>query len=263
MGCGHSHPLVPGVKAAFPRTIDVLGLEPYLEQLCETYFEIDQQHSGSIDIIELLDHLQYDRTPFAERLFQYFDENQRGDLDWRETVFGLWVLGTADEDGLRGLVWEVYSKDNVLADNSVLLQILHDMYGEKGMSSPFASQLVARCKGVKAAPIRRGQFNEFVAKHKTFLFPLDNLAKAVHKRVLSGGLWKKLTAARRRTAVKNQLFQHGNAGKLYQMIKRQDIQTKQRRSAKGGGKVTPSAAGGKTPPASRLAQSTSSVAADE
>jgi Ca2+-binding EF-hand superfamily protein len=56
----------------------------------ETYNGIDTDHSGSIDVSELLKFLNIESSLFTERIFAAFDKDGTGKIDFFEFVVSLW-----------------------------------------------------------------------------------------------------------------------------------------------------------------------------
>ena len=51
---------------------------------------MDVDDSGCIELVELLVHIDLERTKFTERIFSIFDEDGSGQIDFREFVLSLW-----------------------------------------------------------------------------------------------------------------------------------------------------------------------------
>ena len=56
----------------------------------EMFVTVDSDHSGSIEIAELLDFLQIEGSMFTERIFSAFDKDGTGKIDFFEFVVSLW-----------------------------------------------------------------------------------------------------------------------------------------------------------------------------
>merc|ERR1719230_21089 len=70
-------------------------------QLKEIYNAIDQDRSGSIDLWEMLEHLNLHRSKFTKRIFTIMDEDGSGEIDFREFVVAMWNISTSTEVNLR------------------------------------------------------------------------------------------------------------------------------------------------------------------
>ena len=51
---------------------------------------IDVDGSGTIEIAEMLAFLDVDRTKFSKRLFSIFDDDNSGEIDFKEFVLACW-----------------------------------------------------------------------------------------------------------------------------------------------------------------------------
>lgn len=56
----------------------------------DIYNSIDTDHSGSIDVVELLKFLDIEASLFTERIFAAFDKDGTGKIDFFEFVVSLW-----------------------------------------------------------------------------------------------------------------------------------------------------------------------------
>lgn len=50
----------------------------------------DMDHSGTIDLVEMLTILDLEKTRFTQRVFSIFDEDRSGKIDFGEFVLSLW-----------------------------------------------------------------------------------------------------------------------------------------------------------------------------
>lgn len=61
-----------------------------IKHFYEMFVTVDTDHSGSIEIAELLDFLQIEGSMFTERIFSAFDKDGTGKIDFFEFVVSLW-----------------------------------------------------------------------------------------------------------------------------------------------------------------------------
>lgn len=64
--------------------------KPEIFQLHDIYNKVDIDGSGSIEVSELLDFLNIERSLFTERIFAAFDKDGTGMIDFYEFVASLW-----------------------------------------------------------------------------------------------------------------------------------------------------------------------------
>lgn len=67
-------------------------------RLYNVFRKVDADNSGEIELLELLVHIDIERTKFTKRVFAIFDEDKSGEVDFREFVLSLWnycTLGKA------------------------------------------------------------------------------------------------------------------------------------------------------------------------
>ena len=65
-----------------------------IRQLYQHFSKADLDGGGTIDLTELLSIIELERTPFTERVFSIFDEDNSGKIDFGEFVLALWNFCT-------------------------------------------------------------------------------------------------------------------------------------------------------------------------
>ena len=61
-----------------------------VQELHKSFCIADMDHSGTIDLVEMLTILDLEKTRFTERVFSIFDEDRSGKIDFGEFVLSLW-----------------------------------------------------------------------------------------------------------------------------------------------------------------------------
>lgn len=64
--------------------------KPEVHQFYEVFNSVDTDHSGNIDVVELLKFLDIESSIFTERIFAAFDKDGTGKIDFFEFVVSLW-----------------------------------------------------------------------------------------------------------------------------------------------------------------------------
>lgn len=62
----------------------------HVSKLYNIFCKVDADNSGQIALAELLAHIDLHRTPFTERIFSIFDDDNSGEIDFHEFVLALW-----------------------------------------------------------------------------------------------------------------------------------------------------------------------------
>jgi len=72
----------------------------------EMFVTVDSDHSGSIEIAELLDFLQIEGSMFTERIFSAFDRDGTGKIDFFEFVVSLWKFCALGKESIcKSRLW--------------------------------------------------------------------------------------------------------------------------------------------------------------
>lgn len=61
-----------------------------IRRLFKVFCKVDFDGSGSIGLPELLAHIDLPRTAFTEKIFSVFDEDNSGEIDFKEFVLSVW-----------------------------------------------------------------------------------------------------------------------------------------------------------------------------
>lgn len=103
-----------------------------IRRLYEVFCTLDVDESGLVSTKELFGYLDAkESTKFCDRVFTLFDEDQSGQIDFREFVVALWNYCTLSHSSLIIFAFDVYDTDETgeLSPSEVEL-MLKDLYGE-------------------------------------------------------------------------------------------------------------------------------------
>ncbi|KAJ1459389.1 hypothetical protein M885DRAFT_58880 [Pelagophyceae sp. CCMP2097] len=123
--------------------------EDAVARLHKVFRKIDQDGSGQIDLWELLDHLDLQRSKFAKRVFSIFDEDGTSTIDFREFVVTLWQYCTLGRAQLVLFAFDLYDRDSSgEIDVEELNAMLKELYGKRYASNNIAVSLLNRIRGM-------------------------------------------------------------------------------------------------------------------
>lgn len=96
---------------------------------------------GTIDLLELLTVIDVERTPFTERIFQIFDDDNSGKIDFGEFVLSLWNYCTLSKVTLGMFAFDLYDRDSTgILEDYDLEKMMLDIYGKNAGTSHYAKQ---------------------------------------------------------------------------------------------------------------------------
>ncbi len=134
-----------------------------IKQLYKIFWKADLDGGGTIDLVELLTIVDLERTPFTERIFSIFDEDDSGKIDFGEFVLALWnyctltkfTLGiylflvivklqwmiSASFQFVAIFAFDLYDRDNTgILESKDLEMMLKDVYGKESKKNYLAKQ---------------------------------------------------------------------------------------------------------------------------
>lgn len=144
MGCNNS-------KFSYRISEEMLELKPQFDalqfteqdigRLYELFCILDRDHSGSLDLHEILVYFHMESNLFAEHSFRLFDEDQSGHIHFNEFVLAVWNYCTLSHGTLVQFAFDIYDIDS---SGSIAVpevkQMLHDVYGSESVATPKIQQ---------------------------------------------------------------------------------------------------------------------------
>jgi hypothetical protein len=86
-----------------------------VRRLFYIFKKVDVDGSGSVALAELIVHVDLPFTSFTEKVFSIFDDDQSGEIDFKEFVLALWNYCTLTAVTLgKSLSWRVSRSLNCL-----------------------------------------------------------------------------------------------------------------------------------------------------
>lgn len=169
--------------------LQITGKE--IEQIYRIFRKVDVDNSGTIELAELLVHIEIERTKFSERIFSIFDEDSSGQIDFREFVLSLWNYCTLSKTTLEIFAFDLYDIDSSgWLSPSEVSGMLRDVYGRHAKDNQYAKFILKELSEIEAdGDLDIDAFRFFCKTHSAMLFPAFNLQTALQKRIMGRGFW--------------------------------------------------------------------------
>ena len=197
MGCCVAR---PSVYVLYPKLapwqteFEALALRDHeIYKMYKVYQKVDVDGSGSIELIELLTHIDIDRTPFAERIFSIFDEDGSGEIDFREFVLSLWNYCTLGKSILDLFSFDLYDRDSSGALSVQEIEgMCKDIYGKTYKSNMQAKGIMRELGNLgRDDDLDLEFFCKFCRTHQALLFPCFRLQEVLRKSCLGTSFWER------------------------------------------------------------------------
>jgi serine/threonine-protein phosphatase 2B regulatory subunit len=163
---------------------------------------MDEDGSGEVSLVEMLDFFDIDRTRFAKRVFSMFDEDGSGEVDFREFVTAVWIYCTFTKSGLITFAFNLYDLDGSGAINERELEnILREVYGKEFQSNAYANKVMKKliAQALTEDPsgeISRELFEVCAAKMPALLFPAFQMQQILQKKIMGDRFWSSMAKGR-------------------------------------------------------------------
>lgn len=164
-----------------------------VRKLYHIFKSMDVDGSGTIELIELLAHIDVERTNFTERVFSIFDEDRSGQVDFREFVLSLWNYCTLTKATLDLFAFDLYDQDSSgeLGGDEVE-QMLKDIYGKESKTNHNAKSVAQEIRKIeKHHNFDIDRFRKFAGTHNAMLFPIFRIQLALQKNILGKRFWER------------------------------------------------------------------------
>eukprot|EP00618_Florenciella_parvula_P032574 CAMPEP_0119541330 /NCGR_PEP_ID=MMETSP1344-20130328/52892_1 /TAXON_ID=236787 /ORGANISM="Florenciella parvula, Strain CCMP2471" /LENGTH=343 /DNA_ID=CAMNT_0007585287 /DNA_START=310 /DNA_END=1337 /DNA_ORIENTATION=- len=172
-----------------------------VQKLYEVYTKIDQDGSGSISLWEMLEHLQLQRNKFTKRVFSIMDEDNSGEIDFREFVIALWNYCTLGKAALILFAFDLYDNDNSgKIDIDEIKLMLKEVYGKDVSNSQQAQMVMGKIQKFSESKadeeIGKEEFSDFVRRNPALLYPAFQLQMTLQRKTMGLGFWEQLANTR-------------------------------------------------------------------
>lgn len=191
------------VNIQWKKHFDALNLTDWhVGQLYTVYEKMDQDHSGTISLWEMLEYLGLTRSKFTKRVFSIMDEDGSGEIDFREFVVAMWNYCTLGKASLILFAFDLYDNDSSgHIDFHEIELMLKEVYGKAAKTSLQAQSVFNRIVQISggtagAEQIGKEQFTEFVRVNPALLYPAFQLQTQLQKSVLGTQFWSSLSNSR-------------------------------------------------------------------
>jgi len=206
MGCSDSkiyndYPRI----ALYKKHFEKLGMaEVDVAKFHKLFRRIDVDDSGKISLEELFFTMNLDVNPLSQRLFNSFDNDISGELDFLEFTLYLWNFCSFSGESLALYSFTLYGNNNRITYNE-LKGLMRDLYGERFDLNLDAQEVMNALAKVLSKTGESGyitdtgvklkghytydDFKEFSRYHQVALFPLFTM-QDTFKTTLSSINWK-------------------------------------------------------------------------
>jgi len=161
-------------------------------KMYSVFISIDMNSNGYIESDELSKKLKLRATTFSDRIFNLFDMNHSGRIDFRSFVLTTWNFCTVEKTSLERLIFDMYDEDDGGAiETKHIHKFLKDIYGAEFKKNQNVQKAVdglvefQRSSNLMSADA----FHTFCRRHAYILYPVTVLQSTLRDMVLGRDFW--------------------------------------------------------------------------
>uniref|UniRef100_A0A7S3HS01 EF-hand domain-containing protein n=1 Tax=Spumella elongata TaxID=89044 RepID=A0A7S3HS01_9STRA len=162
----------------------------------EMFVTVDSDHSGSIEIAELLDFLQIEGSMFTERIFSAFDKDGTGKIDFFEFVVSLWKFCALGKESISVFAFDLYDTDcdGALTETEVKV-MFHDLYwyGSKAVEDEASRRALKDLLSLGEGTITIEGFRPFCQINTVLMLPLLTVQSKLRTTAMGTDFWEKMS----------------------------------------------------------------------
>jgi Ca2+-binding EF-hand superfamily protein len=139
---------------------------------------------------------------FCERVFTLFDEDESGQIDFREFVVAMWNYCTLSRSSLIVFAFDLYDTDETGELSPPEIQeMLKDLYGEHANTNAHAKHVRKEILSLdRRTFFTIDKFRDFVRSHPALLFPAFQMQLALQTAIMGVSFWTRCSTKRVRLA---------------------------------------------------------------
>ena len=183
--------------------------EPWRHDPCEhipkrhtVLSQVDEDDSGFVDHLEFLMFADVERTPFAKKIFDIFDHDLSGELDFVEFVCAVWNFCTMDDADIVTFAFECFGSKNPLTtewmmDDKGVGFLMDSLFNrdtqQYKVTKDFFEDII-----YKSGMITEREWTKWTQHNRRALRPLLEIRTKVRRRCVGNSFWKRMLKYRKR-----------------------------------------------------------------
>lgn len=181
-----------------------------IDKLFTVFRWLDKDLSGSINSKEMMSKFGLRGSSLDLKLFQFFDEDGSGELNFMEFVMSMWFFLSIAEDSIAEvafLIKDPTAKKSLGVD--AIVELLEMVHQKKMQNSPVVNEAIASLSDSESftGVMNIVEFKNWTIKYPSLVNPLRVLQAAYRKAVVSISFW---TTIRDRRQTDEEEKQHNN-----------------------------------------------------
>jgi Ca2+-binding EF-hand superfamily protein len=210
-------------------TFAILGFdEAQAYRFFKYFIKIDKHCDGSVDLVELYAWLKVKRNKFSDRMFSMIDEDESGQLGFKEFCVGIWNFCTYGDEALCKFAFDLFDIDQGGTLDFDEIDALIRMMFNSDTADEFIMEQIRNQDANNDNQICLAEYLKVVRDHPEVMYPAFHVQEVVRKAMFGTKYWSKMVLKREK------LFGDESAGSsmtaLYDILEKK-IKERQERKA--------------------------------
>lgn len=166
---------------------------PDFKALFRIFTRLDRDHSGTIDVDDLIVYLRVKNNPFLRRVFLLFDLDHTSNLDFGQFVLAMWNYCINPQSTLLYFSFQIYDldEDGILSKEDARRMFL-EIYGANDKVNEYMKKLDSLLGGIEGSTVSFTGLQTLSLTYPSLLLPAYNLQVLIQRRLLGEVMWKYL-----------------------------------------------------------------------
>lgn len=168
-------------------------VEPWTWDFFDVFVDMDDDGGGEIEIDEFLGFYHLERTAFSERIFNEFDQDESGGLDFAEFIAAVWNYCTSTSEDLLKYAFDMYDLDaNGTLAPEECSSLLRMIFAKDELDDRLTS-IIVEMDADGDGEIDFGELVDYAENHPYMIEPMVAMRTILRNSICGSRYWREAT----------------------------------------------------------------------